>query len=89
MGIALLYSDGPKKAFIIEVKLAKIDDARPEMVDVAHQRNLKEATEQVISYHWLGDSVDYVQRVAVSGVWHPSSTKENAFELSADYVFER
>ncbi len=89
MGIALLYSEGPKKAFIIEVKLAKIDSAQPDKIAVAHQRNLSEATEQVRSYQWIGDHIDSVQRVAVSGVWHRSGVKENAFELSADYVFDR
>jgi predicted transcriptional regulator len=88
MAVALLYEGGPTKAFIIAVKIAKIESLEPESVEDAHLENLTAATaHQVENYVWRGEKVEILQKVVVSGVWRPSTTANKAYELKARYQF--
>ncbi len=87
MAVALLYANTPKKAFVIEVKLAKISKYDADKIRTVHQKNIREGTEHIQSCTWMGEPVTTVQKEVVSGVWHPGATSVKAFELSSEFTF--
>jgi hypothetical protein len=87
MAIALLYADDPRKAFIIDVNVAKISKFNARRIRAVHQKNINQGTAQMASYTWIGERVSIVQKVVVSGVWHPCASTGKAFELSSKFNF--
>ncbi len=86
LAVALHYPNSPTTAFMIVLKMAKLEKGSPVSVNDSHQMKIEEATKQVLSYSWK-DAVDATQKVVVSGVWHPSSAQGNFYELSIEYEF--
>lgn len=75
---------------IIEVKLEKIEKGDDESITAAHKRNLSQARKQIRCYTWKDATEDIIQRVVVSGVWHPSMKKSEShvpYKLSSRYEF--
>ncbi len=84
-----LYYNGFQKVMIIEVKIEKIEHGDDESISAAHERNLVKAREQVGLYIWKDSTENVIQRVVVSGVWHPRLMElENFIPYKLNSVYE-
>jgi hypothetical protein len=85
-----LYYAGFKTVMIVEVRIEKIEDEDDEKIDAAHIRNISKARKQVALCSWQGAKEETIQRVVVSGVWHPSPMEAETYlpyKLSSRYEF--
>jgi hypothetical protein len=87
--VQLSYA-GFKMLMIIEMEIETIQNGDDKSIKVAHERNLKEARKQVTLYTWEQATEDIIQRVVVSGVWHPSPRTTETYvpyKLNSIYDF--
>ncbi len=81
---------GFKMVMIIEMEIETIENGDDKSIKVAHERNLKKARKQVTLYTWEQAIEDVIQRVVVSGVWHPSPRTTETYvpyKLNSIYDF--
>ncbi len=74
---------------IIEMEIETIENGDDKSIKVAHERNIKKARKQVTLYTWEQATEDIIQRVVVSGVWHPSHrTTETYVPYKLNSIYE-
>ncbi len=92
MAVVLRYS-GFKMVLIIEVKVKEIKKGDDKSVNKTHDANMKSAMKQVQNNFWEKSKTSSIQRVIVSGVWHPApcltETDITPYQLSSRYEFVR
>ena len=78
-----------KRVYLMELNVAKeLKDARATTSDIAsiHRKNLKDAADQLDSYTWRATNCKSVQKIAVSGVWHPDGAGNHCLNASSMFV---
>jgi hypothetical protein len=88
--VAGLYYDGFKMVMMVVVKMETIKDGADEKIDAAHIRNISKGKEEAVLYNWQDADEEIIQRVVVSGVWHPGPMETETcvpYKMSSRYEF--
>ncbi len=88
--VADLNYDGFHMVMIIVVKIDKIARSDDASISAAHEQNLVKARKQAGLYVAKDATKDFIQRVVVSGVWHPRLNEVEAiihYKLNLLYKF--